>query len=350
MAQHRIVEEGLLLNPDGSLREPGWATSPLLVYNRNSVRASKYRMKEWDYYLVNDDDFAIAFTMCDAGYMGLLSVSVVDLRNPGEHTATQLKPMPRNTIKLPVSLLATGAEGVSFYEDGRVKMVFEHTGDTRVLDVMMRRFDGGDDAFAAHIELDEFPQDCMTIATPWADKKTAFYYNTKVVGMRARGEFSVGRRRHVFDGASSFGLLDWGRGVWTYDNRWFWGVAQGNQNGHVAALNIGYGFGDTTRASENMFFLDGVCHKLDRVDFGIPRCGDGEFDLMSRWHMTSNDGRFEMEFTPFLDRAAKINLGLLVSDQHQVFGKFDGTVVLDDGTRFEVAGLHGSAEVVHNRY
>ena len=47
---------------------------------------------------------------------------------------------------------------------------------------------------------------------------------------------------------------------------------------------------------------------------------------------------------------AKINLGLLGSDQHQVFGKFDGPVVLDDGTRFEVAGLHGSAEVVHNRY
>ena len=41
---------------------------------------------------------------------------------------------------------------------------------------------------------------------------------------------------------------------------------------------------------------------------------------------------------------------LIRSDQHQVFGTFDGTVVLDDGTRFPIEGLRGSAEVIHNVY
>ena len=344
MSQHRIMEKGLLLNPDGSLREPGWATEPLLVYNRASVRESRYRLKEWDYYLVNDGEYAVAFTLCNAGYAALLTVTVVDIDDPADHTETHLKPMPGDSVVLPTS----SDSGVSFYSDDRVKMVFDNTGDERILDVMMRRFCGG--TFAAHIELDRFPRDSMVIATPWTEKETAFYYNRKVVGMRARGEFSYDGIRHEFDGSDSFGLLDWGRGVWTYDNHWYWGVAQGNQGGHVAALNVGYGFGDTTAASENMFFLDGVCHKLDRVDFGIPRKRTGEFELMESWRLTSNDGRLEMLFSPYLDRSSKIDVGVVMTNQHQIFGELDGYVVLDDGTKFHVENMQASAEVVHNRY
>ena len=41
---------------------------------------------------------------------------------------------------------------------------------------------------------------------------------------------------------------------------------------------------------------------------------------------------------------------LIRTDQHQVFGRFDGFVVLDDGSTFKVANLLGSAEVIHNVY
>ena len=343
--QHEITRRGLLLDPDGSLSEPGWAKSLILDYNKFSIRANKLRIKEWDYYLVNDDDYAVAFTLGDMGYLGLFSVSVIDLKEPSEKTMTKIVPLPGDRVVLP-----TTSEGtVSHFDSGRVTMLFDATSGSRVLDVVFRRFDGKDD-FMAHFELDRIPQDSMVIATPWKEDPTAFYYNQKIVGMRAKGDFCVGERTHSFDGENSFGLLDWGRGVWTYDNQWFWGVAQGWQNGHVAAFNIGYGFGDTTAASENMFFLDGVCHKLDRLDFGIPKKPDGSFDFLEPWHMTSSDGRFEMEFTPFLDRMAFINFGAILSDQHQVFGKISGTVILDDGTPFPISDLIASAEVIHNKY
>ena len=343
--QHEITRRGLLLNPDGSLSEPGWAKSLILDYNKFSIRANRFRIKEWDYYLVNDDEMALAFTMFNAGYMGMLSVSVIDLGEPSERTMTKLVPLPGDKILLPTSSDGTA----SSFDSGRVTMLFDATSGKRVLDVVYRKFDGNDD-FMAHIELDRIPQDSMVIATPWKEDPTAFYYNQKTVGMRATGDFCIGERTHSFSAERSFGLLDWGRGVWTYDNRWFWGVGQGWQNGHVAAFNIGYGFGDTTAASENMFFLDGVCHKLDRVDFGIPRKADGSFDFMKPWHMTSNDGRWEMDFSPDLDRTALINLGAIVSDQHQVFGTISGTVILDDGTPFKIADMIASAEVIHNKY
>ena len=65
----------------------------------------------------------------------------------------------------------------------------------------------------------------------------------------------LGEKTYVFDPADSFGVLDWGPGVWTYHNTWYWGSASGQVEGVPFGWNIGYGFGDTSAASENMLFL-----------------------------------------------------------------------------------------------
>ena len=55
-------------------------------------------------------------------------------------------------------------------------------------------------------------------------------------------------------------------------------------------------------------------------------------------------------FKPYLDRFDKISLLVLVSDQHQVFGTFSGSVILDDGSKLDLNDIHGFAEMVHNRW
>ena len=57
-----------------------------------------------------------------------------------------------------------------------------------------------------------------------------------------------------------------------------------------------------------------------------------------------------MDFTPVLDRAAKIDVKLITTDQHQVFGRMSGTAVLDDGTKLEIRDLLCFCEKVHNKY
>ncbi len=57
---------------------------------------------------------------------------------------------------------------------------------------------------------------------------------------------------------------------------------------------------------------------------------------MEPWTFTSDDGRFEMGFRPVLDRASCTDVGLIKSDQHQVFGLFTGKAVLDDGKVIEI--------------
>ena len=65
---------------------------------------------------------------------------------------------------------------------------------------------------------------------------------------------------------------------------------------------------------------------------------------------TASDGRFEMTFEPVLDRAACLDYKVIVSDQHQVFGKMSGKAVLDDGTEINIKDVMCFAEKVHNKY
>lgn len=357
----RITREGPLHRLDGTLAARGWATHPLLSYDRARIKASRWRIKEWDYYLVGDDSYAVALTLSDLGYAGLVSASLVDFVQATYKTTSVVTPLPLGRFKLPPS----SKEGVSSFENNRVSFRFETIEGVRTLKVRFAKFDGDDDLTFDAV-LNNEPRDSMVIATPWDEDSKAFYYNQKIVGMQACGSFKKGLLVHGFAPESSFGLLDWGRGVWTRDNTWFWAVAQGWQDGkggtnsgsHRFGLNLGYGFGDASAASENMLFVDGVAHKIHRVDFGVPeRAGSRDarkvadcFDLLKPWHVTDDQNRLDLVFTPLLDRVDYMDFALIRTDQHQVFGRFDGTVVLDDGSPFTVAGLQGSAEVVHNVY
>lgn len=77
---------------------------------------------------------------------------------------------------------------------------------------------------------------------------------------------------------------------------------------------------------------------------------EGNFNYMDPWTISSSDSRFEGIFEPILDRNAKIDMKVIVSDQHQVFGHLTGTAVLDNGTELKMRDVIAAIEVVHNRY
>lgn len=340
MRNHEVTEIAPLLNNDGSLREPGWSRKLVQKYERNKIKAPKFRIKEWDYYLVLNEDFAGAFTISDDGYIGLQSVSLLNFKENWEHTETILNPFPMGKLKLPES----SESGITKYEDKRLKMSFEVQKGGRRIKCEFKDFYNGK-PFDCDLFLKQPEMDTMVIATPWKEKKTAFYYNQKINCMNASGTMHYDGVEYVFNPDTDFGTLDWGRGVWTYDNRWYWGSGNAMIDGKPFGFNIGYGFGDTSKASENVIIYDGVVHKLDDVTFNIP-----EDSYLKPWTFTSSDGRFEMDFEPVLDRAARTNALIIETDQHQVFGKMTGKVILDDGMVIEIKDMMCFAEDVHNRY
>ncbi len=348
--QHEITTRHALLDAKGHLVEPGYTKGLLMDYDRKAIKGGALRIKEWDYYLVNcGDEFAVALTIDDNSYMSLDSISLLDFRTGFQQTTS-----PMGVMTLGKRGFPSGSDAGDICVSGKGYYInFYHGGDHRILKFHMDNFVDGK-AIDGEIRLENPDQESMVIVTPFAEKKTAFYYNQKINCLPATGSVTFDGREYVFEPGKSWGVLDWGRGVWTYENVWYWGSASGSIDNVPFGFNIGYGFGDTSAASENMLFYDGKAHKLSQVTFNIPMMDDGKGgqteDYMKPWTFTSDDGRFEMDFEPVMDRAACTDVKLIMSDQHQVFGKFNGKAVLDDGTVLEVKDLLGFAEKVHNKW
>ena len=243
---------------------------------------------------------------------------------------------------------ASTAEGDSASGGRGYSLLFRREEERRLLYAHMEHFRGRE-ALDAYIELTDEPEESMVICTPF-DKPGHFYFNQKINCLRASGKVTVGEDEYMLDPADSFAVLDWGRGVWTYHNTWYWASASGLVDGVPFGFNLGYGFGNTSAATENMLFYSGKAHKLSRVRFKIPGRRRRR-RYMEQWEFTSDDGRFEMRFDPVLDRSACTNaVGILKSDQHQVFGRFTGLALLDDGTEIFIKDFLGFAEEVENKW
>ena len=344
MSQHRIVKPGFLHDEKGRLIEPGYATKLIQTYDRKRIAANPLRIKEWDYYYIGNDNFGLALTIADNGYMSMDSISLLNFEQGWEQTTSRMGVLPLGKRNLP----PTSERGDIHVKGKGYEMTFKNDGVKRSLFGSMENFRDGK-PIVFDVELRNAPRDSMVIVTPFKDAPKAFYYNQKINCLQAQGTVRFDDREYLFSPATAFGVLDWGRGVWTYENTWYWGSASGIQQGRSFGFNIGYGFGDTSAASENMLFCDGVAHKLSQVTFNIPM-KNGKEDYLKPWTFTSDDGRFEMDFVPIIDRASCTDVKLICSDQHQVFGRFTGQAVLDDGEVIEVKDMIGFAEKVHNKW
>ncbi len=209
--------------------------------------------------------------------------------------------------------------------------------EERQLSLTWPDFGGAD--LAAEVTLYELPdQESMNIVIPMGDKR--FYYNRKVNCLPADGWLQREGAREELLPDESLGNLDWGRGVWPYKSFWVWASASGFLgDGRTVGLNLGYGFGDTSAATENALILGGRVHKLGEIKFSYD-----SGNLARPWHMVSDDGRLDLQFTPFLERVAKSNLLVINSEVHQMFGRYKGAIVSDDGETIQLNDLIGFAE------
>ena len=178
----------------------------------------------------------------------------------------------------------------------------------------------------------------MTIVIPIGERR--FYYNRKINCLPAEGVLQYGNVREELNPKTYLGSLDWGRGVWEYRSFWNWASASGFlPDGRTVGLNLGCGFGDLSAATENALILENRIHKLDQVKFDYL-----SGDYMKAWKFTDNESRLDLTFVPFKERLAQTNLGVIFSEVHQIFGRYNGRAVADDGKVIQIKDLIGFAE------
>ncbi len=343
--QTELTQHGPLLQPDGRLAQVGWSRQSLLDCNLESARfyalrpLQRFRVKRWDYYAVFTPRRFFSATIADLGYAGNIFVYTLDFESGDLHEEGLVIPLGKG-IELP----RNSTEGDSHYADKRVRLDFSLQPDKRHLSVSWPGFHGGR-GIEAEIDLDTPPgYESMTIVIPIGQKR--FYYNRKINCLPASGTLRYGDLHEELDPTKCLGSLDWGRGVWEYQSFWNWASASGFlPDGRTIGLNLGLGFGDLSAATENAVILNNRIHKLDQVKFDYV-----SGDYMKPWHFTDNQGRLELVFTPFKDRLARTSLGVIDSEVHQMFGRYNGQIVTDEGEVVPVKDLIGFAEEHHARW
>ncbi|AUD65431.1 hypothetical protein BK011_06905 [Tenericutes bacterium MZ-XQ] len=334
------LKKGPLLNQQGELIEAGYHTSLIKTYDKKLVRNSRMRLKEWDYYYVGNDDYGIALTVADNGYMWLLSATLFDFNLRKEISKSKMGWIPFKRFNMP----ETSEKDNVMVHKGQWKINYKIEKDKRHIEAEIPNFNKGE-ALIVDLYLDAMIDDSMVIATPFANRKR-FYYNQKINLLKSSGRVILGDE--IFDFNGAYGVLDWGRGAWTYHNIWYWSSLSGEQNGHKIGFNLGYGFGDTSKASENMLFYDDQTYKLDDVEFIIPKDGI-HYDYLSTWMFKSKDGKIDLTFEPIIDRNSSTNIIILKSVQHQVFGRFSGTFKVEN-KEIIIKDMLGFAERVENKW
>ncbi len=337
------MSKGDLLNEDGTLKEAGYAFSAVKTYNKEAINASRLRIKEWDYHFLESDTFGVALTIADNAYMGFLSVTYIDFEQGTYHTRHKIPPFPMGRTGHP----RTPSNGRINLRKGDFTFNYSYTEGKRKLHAHIRNFKDGE-PFSLQATLKDEPQDSIVVAIPFEERQDAFYYNQKTPGYLVDGRVSLGKETFAFS-EDARGILDWGRGVWPYRTTWYWATAQKKYEGRLIALNLGCGFGDTSAGTENTVFIDGKAHKLGDIRFEITKDEKGRELIMKPWRLASDDGTIDLTFTPEIDRHDRANLGLLFTDQHQVFGRFNGTVQTSDET-LVITRMRGFAEVVRHRW
>lgn len=334
MQQRMFTEPGPVLDAAGR-PVAGYSTRPVLRYDRSAIRASAFRIKEWDFYQISNRNLCLQFTYGHASYAGEVSIMFFDFRT-GKwiERFDHMLALPFGRLHMPPD---ADADQTLAFDKGGVYMEYSVKAGVRTLRCKK-------DDFETEIVLRRENPEAVLINIPFAEKPTQFYYNHKINCMRAEGWAKKAGETYTFSPAESFGLLDWGRGVWPFHNEWYWSNGTGLVNGQVFGFNLGCGFGDTGAATENMLFYEGKAHKLGRVRI------THEADWMAPWLLTDEEERIALTLTPTYDRTTRTKLLFIDNECHQVFGRFDGFAVLDDGRKLDISELYAFAEHAVNNW
>jgi len=338
--QREITEMTDLLDGRGHVAAKGYARIMRVNYNREQIKTHPLSVKEWDFYQVLHGDWVMHLTIGHVSYIASISADLLNIRDGRRVSFNKLRLLPLQSMRmprnpeLPHELEAKGRNYLARYEV-----------DEKKRRLIMR----AEDKKAGRVDIDitllNNPEnEKMVIATPFADNPRQFYLNYKENYWGAQGKATIGDVTVEFD-ESTLSLMDWGRGVWPFTQEWFWGNATGWTGGEHFGFNIGWGFGDTSNATENFFFYKDKAYKLGALE--VTR---DEKDYMKPWHFVSDDGNFDFTMEPIFDNYTETKILFIDTHCHQVFGNWKGAATLPDGIKLEISDLVAFCEHAENRW
>ena len=333
---NEITQTTQLLDKQGNLAVAGFAKHMYFVYDKNAVR-KRWRLKEWDFYQVHfDDRYVLQLTLGHVSYAMQINATLMDLTTGKKRSVGKIA-LAQQEFKDSMPANPEVAHTLKYFAEN-LCVQFEVSDKYRRLCYTQTDAHG----VVAEINLTltnvSKEKDKMVIATPFF-KKGQFYLNYKENCFVANGYCRI--EDMCYQIKDGFGLIDWGRGVWPYAHKWIWGNGGTVVNGKHFGFNVGWGFGDTEHATENMFFYDNKAYKLGTVT---------ETKVGNNYHYEDGEKRFVFDVEFMFDNFTKTNVLVVNNKCHQVFGRWSGYVVLDDGTKISIPAFTAFCEHADNKW
>ncbi|MBQ8624570.1 MAG: DUF2804 domain-containing protein [Agathobacter sp.] len=323
---HEVKTKKPLLDKQGHLVEKGYAKCMHFIYNREYVKSFPLKLKEWNFYQFQKDHYVLQFTIGHVSYMGQACVTLINLDTGDKWSIGTMKP-----LMIPALDLNPEAPSICEYKEDNFYLSYKVTTDKRIL-----YFKGSSKDYT-NIEVklvvdNDIHNEKLVIATPFS-KPPQFYLNYKENYYHADGfarfisaDSKVSSKEADFN--NSTGLIDWGRGVWPYSHEWYWGNLTAHIDGVPFGFNIGWGFGDTSRATENMYFYNKKAYKIGKL---ITEWDNN--NLMKQQFIHDSENKLQMTFTPFYNNHTENKYVVVDTECDQIFGYFTGSIETEDGRK-----------------
>lgn len=295
-----------------------------------------FRLKQWQHIAFIGKDFLLAFAIVDAHYMGTSFCYFVN-RQTGEYFEHHYE-APGKAAKVSREL---------WHDDCRIKRrgyfieVQNRLAENRhhiSIDIAAK---AGKPAIKADLEISEDLSKVqpLIVVLPINDEQRPLHTH-KVPGP-VGGEINIGDQTFTLDAKRDLALIDVQKTYYPFNTFWKWATCAGyDDHGNLIALNlVSNMIRNDQKFNENCLWVNEKLTPWSAVCFEFD-----EHNLLAPWHIRTTDGRCDLTFNPLGERADKINLGLILSDYHQPYGHFTGTVVDADGESYELKNFFGVTE------
>lgn len=332
MQQNKITKPTPLLK-NGKLNVFGYSTGMNFIYDRNLAKGS---VKEWDFYQIICGNVVVQFTVGHITRFAQLSASIFDI-STGKKRSVGKTLLFADPVIDQMETDPTKPSVFKFFGK-KLKIQIEVSETERRLTLSEKG------KFGVRSEIDVTLTNCspkkdkMVIATPFSKPKQ-WYLNYKENCFVANGYCRIDDMEATIRNGN--GVLDWGRGVWPKKHSWVWGNGSTVVGDKHFGFNIGWGFGDTSHATENMFFFDNKAYKLGEVT---------ETQIGDNFRYTDKEKKFTFTVTPVFDNYTRTKAPTVNNSCHQVFGKWSGFVTLPDGKTVEIPPFIAFCEHAENNW
>jgi len=294
---------------------------------RNTLRQHlllRYRIKRWEYFGVYNEEIIWGAAMINLGYLSTAFTYVFDRARCKMYQYEKLLPGGDK-----VAFSGSSQIGIINIEHGDFKMSFRHTETAKEIDIVIK------DKLSAEITMENSTAPLIYVGRVGLK---GFNYTHKEAGIAVSGNIKLGEREWELSPRNSSGVMDYTLGQLPRCIFWNWAAGGGlDKNGNRLGFNLVQGINETGN-TENAIWINDRQIKVDLTNFAYDDLRTNE-----AWHLTSADGKIDLNFFPEGERSADKNYGFVASAFKQLFGSFQGEI--SDGEKtYELEKVVGFTE------